>query len=98
MKKLTASCLLLALLLAACAPAPGGAASGAPESGPATPSASLEDATSTPPDSSGLIFLPVQENLSEDEIIAGCISHIESPYLGGSRHMGSSDFYKRLLR
>ena len=82
MKKLTAACLLLALLLAACAPAPSSTASSAPKSEPAAPSASLEDATSTPPDSSGLAFLPMQENLSEDEIIAGCISYIESFYLG----------------
>lgn len=81
MKNLLVSCLLLALLLAACAPAPDSTASGVPESGPAEPSASLEDATSTPPDSSGLAFLPMQENLSEDEIIAGCISYIESFYL-----------------
>lgn len=65
MKKLTAACLLLALLLAACAPAPDGTASGAPKSGPAMPPVSSEGSVSASSEHS---------NAAAEEIIENCIA------------------------
>ena len=65
MKKLTAACLLLALLLAACAPAPGGAASGVPESKPSVPPASSEGSVSASSEYS---------DAAAEEIIENCIA------------------------
>ncbi len=65
MKNLLVSCLLLALLLAACAPAPGSTASGVPESKPSVPSASSEGSVSASSEHS---------NAAVEEIIENCIA------------------------
>ena len=65
MKNPLVSCLLLALLLAACAPAPGSTASGVPESKPSVPSASSEGSVSASSEHS---------NAAVEEIIENCIA------------------------
>ena len=65
MKNPLVSCLLLALLLAACAPAPGSTASGVPESKPSVPSASSEGSVSASSEHS---------NAAAEEIIENCIA------------------------
>ena len=80
MKKLTAACLLLALLLAACAPAPGGAASGAPESGSAAPPASPEASASVPGPESSSEGASSLQAVSDDMEFAFYESLADIPY------------------